>query len=127
MPWYILMKENIKLIKRILSNYNKNIEIIDRKMIGDVVAHEEEEPYIKIKDSDFRRASREVELRNLLFLQLNEDEKLLLNLRYAKNTNVHKAADKLYISSRQFYRRQKAIMNKLDRYVDEFKEVFKIK
>lgn len=96
-------------------------------MLGDVIAHEAGETYIKIKQNDFKRASREVELRNLLFLQLNEDEKFLLNLKYEKNMNVHQAADKLYISSRQFFRKQKDIMNKLDRYVDEFKEIFEIK
>ncbi len=121
------MNNNIKLIKRIFSNYNKNIEIIERHMLEDVIVHEEDETYIKTKESDFKRASREVELRNLLFLQLDEDEKCLLNLRYNKDVNVHQAADKLYISSRQFFRKQKAIMNKLDRYIDEFKEIFEIK
>lgn len=121
------MKNNIKLIKRIFSNYDKNKEIIERYMLGDIVAHESSETYIKIKENDFKRASREVELRNLLFLQLNEDEKFLLNLRYDKDTNVNQAADKMYISSRQFYRKQKAIMNKLDRYIEEFKEIFEIK
>ena len=121
------MKENIKLIKRIFSNYNKNIEMIEKNMLLDVVAHEKGEPYIKNKESDFRRASREVELRNLLFLQLNEDEKFLINLRYSKNANVNKVAEELYISSRQLYRKQKAILDKLDRYIDEFKEVFEIK
>ena len=88
---------------------------------------EESEAYIKIEESEFRRASREVELRNLLFLQLEEDEKLLLNLKYLKNMNVHKVSEELFISNRQFFRKQKAIMDKLDRYVDEFKEIFEIK
>ncbi|MGY3776006.1 hypothetical protein [Helcococcus sueciensis] len=127
MPWYISMRENIKLIKKILSNYNKNIEIIKKHNSNEIIMREESEAYIKIEESEFRRASREVELRNLLFLQLEEDEKLLLNLKYLKNMNVHKVSEELFISNRQFFRKQKAIMDKLDRYVDEFKEIFEIK
>ena len=127
MPWYISMRKNIKLIKKILSNYNKNIEIIKKHNSDEIIMREESEAYIKIEESEFRRASREVELRNLLFLQLEEEEKLLLNLKYLKNMNDHKMSEELFISNRQIFRKQKAIMDKLDRYVDEFKEIFDIK
>ena len=49
------MNNNIKLIKRIFSNYSKNIEIIERHMLEDVIVHEDDETYIKTKESDFKR------------------------------------------------------------------------
>lgn len=82
------MKENRILIKRILKNYNRNMEIIERHMLESYGVYEEGEDYFKIEESYFKRASREVELRNLLFLQLNEDEKMFLHLKYVKKMKV---------------------------------------
>lgn len=71
-----------------------------------------------------RELERKVDLRNLLFDQLNQEEQKICNMRFDRNMKVSEMAQILYISEATYYRKLKNIYRKLINYYDLFEALF---
>ena len=63
-------------------------------------------------------------MRNLLYMQLNEKEKELIDLRYTYKVPIIEICNLYFFSESTYYRRMKKILKKLNNYCLIFRELF---
>ncbi len=65
-------------------------------------------------------------LRDLLFEKLNEEQKEIVLLKFERKMSPRKICETIFISESTYYRRMKAIYEKLLTFIDQFEGLFYI-
>lgn len=112
-------------VKRIFKEYQKNKEILSKYYKYGTIK-EKEANYLSKNNYDIDKIARMVNLRDLLYLQLDDYEKKIMDLRYNEKLSVFDVVDKLYVSESTYYRQFKKIIIKLEDYISSFEELFKL-
>lgn len=135
--------DNNREIKILFKEYNRNLNKLAklkeslkfRERFLEVV-YEKESDYISKKEflsvkDEKRRLEDEVEdlyrkinLRNLLFIQLDDEAKEIFTYVFDKYYSVDKICDILYISQSSYYRKMREIYRNLNEYYKSFKQLF---
>lgn len=117
---------NKKLIEEIFDNFYKY-----KKEYKNVVKEEDYKYFIDKRR--IRKNKEEININNsellmfLLFSQLDDKEKDLIEMKFKYRMSVHDICLILYISESTYHRRMRKIYDKMSKYINEFKGLFNIK
>lgn len=114
---------NNKIVKEIFQNYEKNLKIIETDLYTDDLMKESAIEYMNIDVKEMDKSRREVILRDILYLRLNEKEKYMINERYVNKTKPDEIAHSLYFSVSTYHRKMNAIFDKLGEYLEELNHI----
>lgn len=114
---------NNKIIREIFENYDKNLEIIETDLYSNELVKESAIKYNNIEVEEVDKARREVILRDILFLRLNEKERYMVHERYVNKTSIEVISSSLYFSPATYYRKMNEIFTKLGEYLIELNNI----
>ncbi len=113
------LKESLKFRERFLEVvYEKESDYISKKEFLSV-----EDEKRKLED-EVKDLYKRINLRNLLFIQLDDEAKEIFTYVFDKYYSVDKICDILYISQSSYYRKMREIYRNLNEYYKSFKQLF---
>lgn len=116
---------NKKYIRKLFSDYSKNLKKMELYRTNLYLVEEKKSTYLNTKSEKIEIIKNEIIIRNLLYMQLDEEEKYLVDLIYEKKLSVQKICKLLYISDSTLYRKRRKIFEKLSEYLDEFQDLIR--
>lgn len=108
-------------IRQIFKNYEQNIRIVEKYSNNFYLEEESIEYLHKDINRELNIAKREIILRDLLYLQLDNDEKRIFDYIFIYKMKVKKIIRIMYISESTYHRLIRKIYTKLSKYLDNFK------
>lgn len=113
------LKESLKFRERFLEVvYEKESDYISKKEFLSV-----EDEKRKLED-EVKDLYKRINLRNLLFIQLDDEAKEIFTYVFDKYYSVDKICDILYMSPSSYYRKMREIYRNLNEYYKSFKQLF---
>lgn len=113
-----------KAVRRYFRKYESNKNLVRKLGDSDFLLRESEEKYVEISDK-IELAKKEIIIRDLLYMQLNEEEREIIDMIFIDKMSVIDIVDQIYISQSTYYRMIRKIYGKLAKYLDEFKDILK--
>ena len=114
-------KEKIKLIKKAFLEYEDNkkqVGKVNNLFLSEKVVDYQEEEKIK-------KLQKQIAMRDILYMQINEEDKEYIDLRFTEKLSVYDICSRLYISESGYYRRMRNIYKILLEHFVIFEEIFK--